>query len=70
MCWRLWRRFLACSYFRIDSAVFGLSEASDMLPALHAAWASSTSDAAFVMAARGVWILVVGPVPVRGDWTS
>jgi hypothetical protein len=38
-----------------------------MLPDLHAASASFTSEAAFVMSARGAWAVVMDPAPVRGD---
>ena len=66
---RVFRRLGRC-YFRIASAAFALSEASVMLPALHAASASFTSDVAFVMSARGAWAVVVDPAAARGDWTS
>src|ERR1700730_6174224 len=63
-------RRLVCYYFRIASAALALSEASVMLPALQAASASFTSEAAFVMSARGAWAVAVAPVLVRGACTS
>lgn len=63
-------RCLCCCYLRIAIAAFALSEAIVMLPALHAASASFTSDVAFVMSARGAWAVVVDPAPARGDCTS
>src|SRR6266852_468122 len=62
-------RRLVRYYFRIASAALALSEASVMLPALQAASASFTSEAAFVMSARGAWAVAVAPVLVRGAWT-
>src|SRR5207253_10969270 len=63
-------RRLVRYYFRIASAALALSEASVMLPALQAASASFTSEAAFVMSVRGAWAAAVAPVLVRGAWTS
>ncbi len=63
-------RRLVRYYFRIASAALALSEASVMLPALQAASASFTSEAAFVMSVRGAWAAAVAPVLVRGACTS
>ena len=56
-------RMLRCAYFRIASAALALSEACVRLPALHAASACFTSEAAFVMSARRAWAVVVAPAP-------
>src|SRR5882762_2864660 len=61
-------RMLRCAYFRIASAALALSEACVRLPALHAASACFTSEAAFVMSARRAWAVVVAPAPDRGAW--
>src|SRR6266446_2801762 len=63
-------RRLDCCYFRMASAAFALSAATVMLPDLHAASASFTSEAAFVISPRGAWAAVVDPAPERGACTS
>jgi len=57
-------------YFSNAMALFALLEACVILPALHAASASFTSDCALVtLEERGLWLLAVAPLLARGDWT-
>src|SRR5215471_6297607 len=58
-------------YFSNAMALLALLEAWVMLPALHAASASFTSDCALVtLEERGLWLPAAVPLPARGDCTS